>query len=138
LLARQSHAPSVEKARGALDRVGLRERADHFPDEMSGGEMQRVAIARALIAEPDAVLCDEPTGNLDSTNSREVLKLLRSLPETEGRTVIMVTHDAAAAAYGDRLILIRDGRVEDDRRQEPCVNGYPADVGIRQAGGVGR
>jgi putative ABC transport system ATP-binding protein len=138
LLARQSHARSVDKARGALERVGLRERADHFPDEMSGGEMQRVAIARALIAEPDAVLCDEPTGNLDSANSREILKLLRSLPESEGRTVIMVTHEAALAAYGDRLILIRDGLVEEDRRQEPCVNGTPPDVGIRQAGGVGR
>src|SRR5258707_3299090 len=93
LLARESHGKSVAKARCGLERVGLRERADHFPDELSGGEMQRVAIARALIAEPDAVLCDEPTGNLGSANSTEILKLLRSLPESEGRTVIMVTHD---------------------------------------------
>jgi putative ABC transport system ATP-binding protein len=100
--------------------------------------MQRVAIARALIAEPDAVLCDEPTGNLDSVNSKEILTLLRSLPETEGRTVIMVTHDPAAAAYGDRLILIRDGLVEDDRRQEPLVNGAPASEAIQQARGVFR
>jgi putative ABC transport system ATP-binding protein len=138
LLARESHGKSVDKARLALDRVGLRERAEHFPDELSGGEMQRVAIARALIAEPDAVLCDEPTGNLDSVNSKEILTLLRSLPETEGRTVIMVTHDPAAAAYGDRLILIRDGLVEEDRRQEPLVNGVPASEAIQQARGVFR
>jgi putative ABC transport system ATP-binding protein len=138
LLARESHGKSVDKARVALDRVGLNERADHFPDELSGGEMQRVAIARALIAEPDAVLCDEPTGNLDSVNSTEVLKLLRSLPETEGRTVIMVTHDPNAAAYGDRLILIRDGLVEEDRRQEPLVNGASGHEGIQQATGVWR
>jgi putative ABC transport system ATP-binding protein len=138
LLARESHGKSVAKAQAALERVGLRERADHFPDELSGGEMQRVAIARALIAEPDAVLCDEPTGNLDSVNSTEVLKLLRSLPEHEGRTVVMVTHDHGAAAYGDRLILIRDGLVEDDRRQKPQVNGAPATEGIQQARGAWR
>ena len=138
LLARESHGKSVHKARAALDRVGLRERAEHFPDELSGGEMQRVAIARALIAEPDAVLCDEPTGNLDSVNSTEVLKLLRSLPEHEGRTVVMVTHDPGAAAYGDRLILIRDGLVEEDRRQEPSGNGAPATEGIQQARGAWR
>ncbi len=136
LLARESHTRSVEKARANLERVGLRDRADHFPDELSGGEMQRVAIARALIAEPDAVLCDEPTGNLDSVTSKEILKLLRSLPETEGRTVIMVTHDPNAAAYGDRLILIRDGLLEADRRQEPSTNGAPVEEGIRRAGGV--
>jgi putative ABC transport system ATP-binding protein len=138
LLARQSHNKSVDKARVALERVGLRERADHFPDEMSGGEMQRVAIARALIAQPDAVLCDEPTGNLDSVNSEEILKLLRSLPETEGRTVIMVTHDPNAAEFGDRLILIRDGLVEADRRQEPVTNGAVRVESIKQAGGLRR
>jgi putative ABC transport system ATP-binding protein len=136
LLARESHAKSVDQARGALERVGLRDRADHFPDEMSGGEMQRVAIARALIAEPDAVLCDEPTGNLDSVNSAEILKLLRSLPETEGRSVVMVTHDPHAAAFGDRLVLIRDGLVEIDRQQEPSCNGAPAVEAVRQAGGI--
>jgi putative ABC transport system ATP-binding protein len=139
LLARQSHGKSVDKARGALERVGLRERSDHFPDEMSGGEMQRVAIARALIAEPDAVLCDEPTGNLDSVTSKEILTLLRSLPETEGRTVIMVTHDPNAAAYGDRLILIRDGLVEADRRQEPSSTGVrPTTEIVKQAGSIRR
>ena len=74
--------------------------------------MQRVAIARALVIEPQAVLCDEPTGNLDSATSAEILSLLRSLPEPGKRTVVMVTHDAAAAAYGDRIVHIRDGLVE--------------------------
>jgi putative ABC transport system ATP-binding protein len=89
-------------------------RADHFPDEMSGGEMQRVAVARALVADPEAVLCDEPTGNLDSVTSREILTLLSKLPEPGKRAVIMVTHDPSAAAYGTRLVKIRDGLVESD------------------------
>ena len=93
----------------ALERVGLGHRAEHHPEEMSGGEMQRVAVARALVMEPDAVLCDEPTGNLDSANSREILNLLRSLPESGRRSVVMVTHDPQAAAFGDRLVNIRDG-----------------------------
>ena len=101
-----------ELALSALDRVGLSRRAEHLPDEMSGGEMQRVAIARALVAEPEAVLCDEPTGNLDSATSTEILKLLRSLPESGGQAVVMVTHDPRAAEYGDRLVRIRDGLVE--------------------------
>src|SRR6478735_4259252 len=95
------------RAAAALGRVGLAGRAGHFPDELSGGEMQRVAVARALVAEPEAVLCDEPTGNLDSANSAEILKLLRSLPESGRRAVVMVTHDKGAAAYGDRLVTIR-------------------------------
>jgi putative ABC transport system ATP-binding protein len=101
-----------EKALAGLEGVGLSERADHFPDELSGGEMQRIAIARALITEPEAILCDEPTGNLDSANSAEVLAMLRSLPEAGRRSVVMVTHDPASAAYGDRLVHIRDGLVE--------------------------
>ena len=74
--------------------------------------MQRVAIARALVGDPDAVLCDEPTGNLDSANSQEILKLLRALPESGRRSVVMVTHDPHAAAVADRLVLIRDGVLE--------------------------
>jgi putative ABC transport system ATP-binding protein len=112
LLAGQSRGRALRDAAAALERVGLRERADHFPEEMSGGEMQRVAIARALVSEPLAVLCDEPTGNLDSANSQEVLALLRSLPESGKRSVVMVTHDGAAAAHADRLVHIRDGLLE--------------------------
>jgi putative ABC transport system ATP-binding protein len=114
LLSGQRRSKALEPAHAGLERVGLLDRASHYPDEMSGGEMQRVAIARALVIQPEAVLCDEPTGNLDSATSTEILKLLRSLPEPGRRSVVMVTHDAQAAEYGDRLVHIRDGRVETD------------------------
>jgi putative ABC transport system ATP-binding protein len=105
-----------DRALEALEGVGLTDRADHFPEELSGGEMQRVAIARALVTEPEAVLCDEPTGNLDSATGKEILALLRRLPEAGRRAVVMVTHDPQAAAYAERIIHIRDGLVEADRR----------------------
>ena len=120
LLGGTRRADAVARACACLERVGLAHRADHFPEEMSGGEMQRAAVARALVGEPDAVLCDEPTGNLDSTNSREILTLLASLPEPERRAVVMVTHDPAAARYGTRLVRLRDGLVESD---EPVTAG---------------
>jgi putative ABC transport system ATP-binding protein len=112
LLAGQSRGLSRQLALAGLENVGLADRSDHFPEEMSGGEMQRVAIARALVTEPDAVLCDEPTGNLDSATSKDILQLLRTIPEAGKRTVVMVTHDPSAAAYGDRIVHIRDGRVD--------------------------
>jgi putative ABC transport system ATP-binding protein len=112
LLGGHARAGARRLAQASLERVGLSARADHFPEEMSGGEMQRVAVARALVTEPEAVLCDEPTGNLDSANSKEILSLLRSLPEVGRRAVVMVTHDPNAAAYGDRLVHIRDGIVD--------------------------
>src|SRR5579859_3704731 len=93
--------------------MGLAHRADHFPEQMSGGEMQRVAIARALVGDPDLILCDEPTGNLDSVNAREILLLLRSLPDGR-RTVVMVTHDVQAAGHGDRTVHLRDGRLDTE------------------------
>jgi putative ABC transport system ATP-binding protein len=105
---------SRDKALAGLQQVGLAERAGHFPEELSGGEMQRVAIARALVTEPEAILCDEPTGNLDSVTSKEILTLLRGLPEAGRRSVVMVTHDPQAAQYGDRLITIRDGLIESE------------------------
>jgi putative ABC transport system ATP-binding protein len=115
LLAGQGRAATRKLALASLERVGLLNRADHFPEEMSGGEMQRIAIARALVAEPEAILCDEPTGNLDSATSKEILSLLRSLPEVGRRAVVVVTHDSAAAAYGDRLVHIRDGLIESEK-----------------------
>jgi len=101
-----------ERAATALERVGLTGRADHFPEELSGGEQQRVAIARALTVRPEVLLADEPTGNLDTATGREVLAILREMAGDEGRSVVMVTHDEAAAAVGDRRARIRDGRVE--------------------------
>jgi len=107
-----------ERVTAALEQVGLAHRRRHRPDELSGGEMQRVAVARALVADPEAVLCDEPTGNLDTATSREILSLLSKLPEPGKRAVIMVTHDPTGATYGTRLVKIRDGLVEAD---EPVV-----------------
>lgn len=115
---------ALAKSEAALDRVGLLRRADHFPEEMSGGEMQRVAVARSLVTEPEAVLCDEPTGNLDSANAREILALLRSLPEEGRRSVVMVTHDPNAAAVGDRVVRIADGRVVSQESVTPLRAAY--------------
>jgi len=110
-----------ERVARALESVGLTGRADHYPQELSGGEMQRVAIARALATDARVILADEPTGNLDSVRGEEILELLRGLTEKEGRAVILVTHDLHAASYGDRLITLRDGRIVDEvaRRHVP-------------------
>jgi putative ABC transport system ATP-binding protein len=105
---------ATTRACECLERVGLAHRADHYPEEMSGGEMQRVAVARAIVGDPEAVLCDEPTGNLDTTTSREVLGLLADL-RTPTRVIVMVTHDPSAAAFGTRLVSIRDGKIEADQ-----------------------
>jgi putative ABC transport system ATP-binding protein len=104
-----------------VDTVGLRDRLSHRPAELSGGQQQRVAIARALVARPAVVFADEPTGNLDSVASGEVLDLLRRSVDELGQTVIMVTHDPEAAAYADRVIELADGRVVADRRQEKAA-----------------
>ena len=97
-----------------IDAVGLRDRLDHRPSELSGGQQQRVAVARALATRPSVVFADEPTGNLDSKSSTEVLELLRRSVDEFGQTVIMVTHDARAASYADRLLLLADGRIVHD------------------------
>lgn len=120
LLGGIARRTALSRAMECLERVNMGHRADHFPDEMSGGEMQRVAVARALVADPEAVLCDEPTGNLDTTTSREILTLLSKLPEPGKRAVIMVTHDPTAASFGTRLVRIRDGLIESD---EPIRRG---------------
>ncbi|MCL2541478.1 MAG: ABC transporter ATP-binding protein [Nocardioidaceae bacterium] len=97
-----------------VDTLGLRERLRHRPAELSGGQQQRVACARALLARPAIVFADEPTGNLDSASGTEVLTFLRRSVDEFGRTVVMVTHDPVAAAYCDRVVMMRDGRVVDD------------------------
>ena len=100
-----------------IARLGLRERLRHRPSELSGGQQQRVAIARALLPRPDVVFADEPTGNLDSRAGAEVLDLLRSSARETGQTVVMVTHDPAAAAYADRVVLLADGRLAGEVHQ---------------------
>ncbi|MEU6204455.1 ABC transporter ATP-binding protein [Micromonospora musae] len=106
--------PPARDVTAALAAVGLADRAGHRPAELSGGEQQRVAIARALITRPAVVFADEPTGALDSSTSHQVLRLLRDLVDDHGQTVVMVTHDPAAAAYADRILLLADGRVADE------------------------
>ena len=101
-----------------IDTVGLRDRLTHRPSELSGGQQQRVAVARALVSRPAVIFADEPTGNLDSKASAEVLALLRRSVDELGQTVIMVTHDHEAASVADRLVVLADGRVDEDRRLE--------------------
>jgi putative ABC transport system ATP-binding protein len=116
LLGGVRRSVALDKGRAGLERVGLDKRIGHFPEEMSGGEMQRVAIARALVTEPEAIMCDEPTGNLDSKTSAEILGLLRGLPEPGKRALVMVTHDRNAADYGDRIVHIQDGLIAKEER----------------------
>jgi len=97
-----------------IDTIGIRDRLSHRPAEMSGGQQQRVAVARALISRPSVVFADEPSGNLDSKASGDVLELLRHAVDDFGQTVVMVTHDAHAASYADRLLLLADGRIVHD------------------------
>jgi putative ABC transport system ATP-binding protein len=97
-----------------IDTVGLGDRRTHRPSELSGGQQQRVAVARALISRPAVVFADEPTGNLDSTSSGEVLQLLRRSVDDFGQSVVMVTHDPEAASYADRLVILRDGQIVHD------------------------
>ena len=111
VIAKRRDPAIRERARTLLERVRLSDRMDHLPAELSGGQQQRVSIARALLLSPKLVLADEPTGNLDSKSSREVLQVLRELNEEEGHTVVMVTHDPAAAATADRVIFLRDGKL---------------------------
>ena len=104
----------AERARGLLERVGLADRFDHYPVQLSGGEQQRVALARAFVGRPPLILADEPTGNLDSANGKHVLDILVELNRSEGTTLVLVTHNRELAARADRLVTLHDGRIASD------------------------
>jgi putative ABC transport system ATP-binding protein len=114
ILDGRSQEEAEQRARTLLDKMGLENRKDHLPEEMSGGEIQRIAVARALAFNPPILLADEPTGNLDSKTGESILALLREINRENGCTIVMVTHSREAARYGDRTILFRDGRVEEE------------------------
>src|SRR5690606_3955814 len=103
-----------ERAMAALEAVGLGDRAEHHPNQLSGGQQQRVAIARALVGDPSLLLADEPTGNLDTATSHEVMELFADLRRARGLTILVITHERDIAAYGSRTIDFRDGRITSD------------------------
>jgi putative ABC transport system ATP-binding protein len=112
--ARERH----KRAMAALERVGLEKRHDHYSSQLSGGQQQRVAIARALVTNAPVIMADEPTGNLDTKTSYEVMGILQGLVD-QGRTVVLVTHESDIAAYAARVVTLRDGLIVDDKVQEP-------------------
>ena len=105
-----------ERAMAALESVGILDRASHLPNELSGGQQQRVAVARALVTDPAILLADEPTGNLDSESSLEIMKMLRDL-NRQGRTIVLITHEADIASFASRVVRLRDGVIVSDQRQ---------------------
>ena len=114
--------PAAERrarAMAALEMVGLGNRADHHPNQLSGGQQQRVAIARALVNQPSLILADEPTGNLDTKTSIDVMRTLQELREKQGITIVLITHEADIAAYGTRIIAVRDGLILSDKANAP-------------------
>ncbi len=117
------------RARAALEQVGLGDRIHHHPNQMSGGQQQRVAVARALVTRPRLMVADEPTGNLDSRTSIEIMALFQELGRS-GITLLLVTHEPDIARYASRVVVMRDGLVQTDRQQEPLV----ADVAAAVAG----
>ena len=116
--------PRVERharALAVLAAVGLADRAQHYPSQLSGGQQQRVGIARALVTEPTVILADEPTGNLDVTTSVDILTLFQQLNRTRGITVVLVTHEPDIAAFATRTVVMRDGRIIEDRPAAPAI-----------------
>ena len=109
-------------ARNLLKKLDLSDKEDSYPCELSGGQQQRVAVARALASEPEIIFADEPTGNLDSKAGSEVLKFMRNAVDEHGQTIVMVTHDAYAAAYADRIIFLSDGKIVDEMREPTQAN----------------
>jgi predicted ABC-type transport system involved in lysophospholipase L1 biosynthesis ATPase subunit len=122
------------RAAAALGRVGLAERAAHVPSQLSGGEQQRVAIARALVNRPELLLADEPTGNLDSRTSAEIIGMLCGLNRTDGLTIVLVTHDPEVAAAADRIVTFRDGRIVGDSGNGAAA---PGSADVHTAAGSG-
>jgi putative ABC transport system ATP-binding protein len=112
-LAKRPKREIAERVNEVLGRIGLQHRATHFPNELSGGEMQRVAVGRAVVHRPPLILADEPTGNLDSTNGAKILDLIRELHRSLRPTIVMATHSDVAAGYGDYVIRLQDGRIEN-------------------------
>ena len=129
-----SRGERTERARRALEMVGLGDRLDHRPNELSGGQQQRVAIARALVNEPSIILADEPTGNLDSKSGTEVIQVIQQLNQERGITVILVTHDRWVARHTRRVIILADGlTVADERIAEQYLAGKlarPSDMDL--------
>ena len=105
-----------EKARKAIESVGLGNRMEHQPSELSGGEKQRAAIARALVTDPEIIFADEPTGNLDSKSGKNIMSILQRLNEEEGTTIILITHETATAEHSERIIRLMDGAIESDEK----------------------
>ena len=110
---------ALPRARALLDELGLGDRADHYPVQLSGGEQQRVAVARAVARRPALLLADEPTGNLDSATGKRIIELIVGLNRSLGSTLVLVTHDAALAGHADRLVTLRDGRIVSDEMLSP-------------------
>jgi putative ABC transport system ATP-binding protein len=113
-LSSNGHGGQIKRAQYLLESVGLRDRADHYPAQLSGGEQQRVGIARAFMMQPSVLLADEPTGNLDTRNGDHVLQLMLKLNREQGTTLVLVTHDQNLTEHADRRIVLRDGRIVND------------------------
>ena len=127
-----------DRAMVALEAVGLTDRAEHHPNQLSGGQQQRVAIARALVTEPAMLLADEPTGNLDSTTSHEVMEIFANLSTRRGITIVVITHERDIAAYGTRTVDFKDGLIVSDRANDPfdSRSAHVASGTLAQGGGV--